>query len=132
MGEKGVAVPLELRILLVFGAIFLLVYVFKKVRSTPVQVTDTIFWFVSAIALLILAIFPSIVFACANVLGVQSPANLVFVIIIAALILRVFLSSMEIAVLKNRVNALSQEMALKEKAIKDDKALSGECDSTDE
>lgn len=131
MGEKGVAVPLELRILLVLGAIFLLVYVFKKVRSTPVQVTDTIFWFVSAMALLLLAIFPSIVFACANVLGVQSPANLVFVIIIAALILRVFLSSMEIAVLKNRVNALSQEVALKEKAIKDDKVLSSECESTD-
>lgn len=111
----------ELRVALVAGALFLLFYVFKKVRSTPVQVTDTIFWFLSAVVLVLLAIFPDIAFVCADLLGIQSPANFIFTVLVAALIIRVFLSSMEIAVLKNRVNELSQEVALKERALQTDK-----------
>ena len=77
--------------------------------------------FLSAAILVLLAIFPDITFVCADLLGIQSPANFIFTVLVAALIVRVFLSSMEIAVLKNRVNELSQEVALKERALQTDK-----------
>lgn len=109
---------LVLRIALVIGALLLLAYMFKKVRSTPVQVVDTIFWFFIAVLLLIMAIFPGISYFLSDLLEVQSPANLVFLVVMAVVILRVFLSSLEIALLKNRVNALSQEIALKENELR--------------
>lgn len=105
---------IELRVVLLGGALVLLLYILKKVRNSPVQIVDTVFWFTMACVLVILAVFPEVVYFFAAIFQVQSPVNLLYAFLVALLIVRVFLSSMEIAVLKSRVNTLSQEIALRE------------------
>ncbi len=110
---------LSLRLVLILGSALLLVYTFHKVKKAHVQITDTVFWIVVAVFLVLIAIFPQIVYFFSKLLQVQSPANLVFAFIIAILLVRSFLSSMRISQLSNRVNELSQEVALREKELRD-------------
>ena len=109
-----------LRIGLVIGALFIAVYVLRKTRKASVQVVDVIFWMCLAAGLLLLAVFPRIGFWLADVLGVQSPANLVFLIAIGLLLLKLFVLNMEVSGMKNRINALSQECALMEDRLREE------------
>ena len=110
---------LALRMLLIAGSALLLAYILKKVRGAKIQAEDGVIWIVLSIILALLAIFPSISFVLADWLHIQSPSNFVFLAVIAVLVVKVFLSSMEIASLKTKLNTVVQELALKEKTDKE-------------
>ena len=107
-----------LRVCLVIGALFIGAYVLRKTRKAAIQVGDVIFWVCLAVGLLFLALFPSVGVWFAGVLGVQSPANLVFLAAIGLLLLKLFVLNMEVSGMKNRINALSQECALMEEKLR--------------
>ena len=51
-------------IILVIGAILALAYVVVKIRHNQLATADAVFWFVLALVLIIMAIFPQIVYFC--------------------------------------------------------------------
>ncbi len=106
------------RICLFIGVVFITAYILKKTRKAAIQVTDVIFWAVLAALLLVLAVFPQITFWVSDLLGIQSPANLVFLCAIGLLLFKLFVLNMEVSTLKNRINALSQEIALHENELR--------------
>ena len=111
---------LALRILLIIGAALLLAYILKKIRGAKIQAEDGVFWIALSAVLAVLAIFPAISFALSDLFHIQSPSNFVFLAVIAVLMIKVFLSSMEIASLKTKLNTVAQEIALNEKKEVDD------------
>ena len=100
-----------LTLLLVAGAALTLAFVILKVRKSEIKTSDTVFWFLFVACLLLLAIFPQIAFW---VFDVQSPSNLVFLVIVAILLIKEFTASVEIAKLRSKVTYLVQEIALME------------------
>lgn len=98
--------------LLIVGALVTLFFVILKIRRSEIKTADAVFWFVFVFCLLLLAIFPQIAFALSGVLGVESPANLVFLVIVAILLVKEFSASVEIAKLRDKVTYLVQEIAL--------------------
>lgn len=105
---------LGLRIILIIGAILMLGYVLNKIRKSQLQTNDAVFWFFFAGCLVVIAIFPQIVFWLSDLIGIQSPANLVFLILVAILIMRLLAISVENAKQKQRIERLTQNIALKE------------------
>lgn len=101
-----------LTLLLVAGAALTLAFVILKVRKSEIKTSDTVFWFLLVACLLLLAVFPQIAFWLSDVFEVQSPANLVFLIIVAILLIKEFTASVEIAKLRSKVTYLVQEIAL--------------------
>ena len=89
--------PIALRIVLVACAVLLFLFVLKKTKKATIQATDAVFWLVSSVAL-----------------------NFVFFVVIGILVIRVFISSMEIAALKTKLNTTVQEIALRDKEINGD------------
>ncbi len=116
--------PLSLRIILIIGAVLLFIYVLHKIRKASIQTSDTIFWLLSCVVLILLAVFPGISFFFADLLGIQSPSNFVYLFVIAVLILRVFTMSMEISSLRMRLNTMAQEIALAKKQVDDEDDVS--------
>ena len=104
-----------LTLLLVAGAALTLAFVILKVRKSEIKTSDTVFWFLFVACLLLLAIFPQIAYWLADVFDVQSPANLVFLVIVAILLIKEFTASVEIAKLRSKVTYLVQEIALMDK-----------------
>ena len=112
--------PIALRIVLVACAVLLFLFVLKKTKKATFQATDAVFWLVSSVALIILAAVPAISYFFADLLHIQSPSNFVFFVVIGILVIRVFISSMEIAALKTKLNTTVQEIALRDKEINGD------------
>lgn len=105
-------IPLQLRALLVIGALLSLWVVCARVKKSRILVEDAIFWLVLAAVLVLLALFPQIAIVVSAALGFMSPSNFVYLVVIVLLLWKAFANSSEISRLKSRVNELAQEVAL--------------------
>ena len=63
-----------------------------------------------------LAVFPQISFSLANIFGVMSPSNLVFLIIIFALLIKVFTLSTAVSQFEEKIVVLAAEVAVRSQA----------------
>lgn len=64
--------------------------------------------------LIIIAIFPKIMFWMSELLGIQSPANMVFLLVIFILFIKTFNLTLEISRLQYKMQELVQKIALDE------------------
>ena len=112
---------IALRILLVLIAVISTYSMMKKIRKFKLQIDYAIFWVVFALLLIVSAVFPEIFSAFAKILGIYSPANLVFAFIIFILLIKVFFMTIELSVLETKVKELTQHIALEEKKNENDK-----------
>ena len=100
------------RILLLCISTGTLCYVFKKIRSAQVQISSTVFWILFMFVLVIVSIFPGILINVAYRIGVESPANFVFLSIIFVLLLKVFSLSLHVSKLQHQIQQLTQTVVL--------------------
>ena len=103
---------ITLSILLVLASALTLFSILKKIRSARVQIEYAIFWILFAIALLLIAIFPGVIIWLSNLVGFQSPTNMVFLIIIFVLIIRLFQLCLQVSQLEYKLRELTQKIAL--------------------
>ena len=89
-------------------------YVLRNIRDQKLQINDSLFWFFFAVLLLVLAIFPGITFFFADILQIESPANLLFLVMFAILIYRSFQQSIRLSQLDNKIKELTQNMTIYE------------------
>ena len=99
-------------IILVIGAILALAYVVVKIRHNQLATADAVFWFVLALVLIIMAIFPQVVYFLSSILGIESPANFVFLCMLTIVIYRQLIVSVENARLRSKIVTLTQTIAL--------------------
>lgn len=104
---------IALRILLFVGAIALTVYMLRKIRKAQMQIEDALYWIFFAFMLVLLGAFPGIAVFAAELLGVQSPANLVFLAVIFLLILKVFSLTRKVSVLEHKLRHFAQTYAIR-------------------
>lgn len=112
-----------LRVVLMLSALITVVWILRKIYKCKVKLKDAIFWFCIALILAILGLAPEIAYWCANIIGIQTPVNFIFLMIIALLIEKIFTLSIIVSQLEDKVTVLSAEVALRshdtEKRIKE-------------
>ncbi len=101
-------------IVLIIGAVCVFAYILRKIRKSEIKIADSTFWFLFAASLVLLAIFPQVAYYLSDLLQVQSPSNFVFLYVIAVLVIREFLTTVEISKLRARVALLTQQKALED------------------
>lgn len=104
------------RVLLLIAAAGTAIWILHKIRKLKVKMEDAIFWIFFAGILCILGLFPEIVYNLTSLMGVVSPANLIFLIVIFFLMEKVFTLSIIVSQLEERVMILSTEVALRSHA----------------
>lgn len=117
-----------LRILLITLSVLALGYIIRKIRFSKMQIEYALFWIVLSIIFIVLAVFPSIAYWATEKLGVMSAANLIFLVIIGILLLKVFMMTIEISVLENKVRDLVQQLGIDEKNNRDEYKKINEAD----
>jgi len=113
-----------LRILLSVVSIIVLFFVLRKIKKSQVHIENTIFWILFMFGLVIVSIFPGIVVFISNLIGIDSPANFVFLCIIFLLLLKLFNLSLHLSKLQYQIQQLSQIIALEKSGIKESKQFS--------
>ena len=105
-----------LRVMLLIAAVFSAWWILLKIRKCKVKMEDAIFWVCFAVILLVMGICPEFTYWLTGVFQMQSPANLIFLVIIFLLIEKVFTLSIITSQLEDKVTVLSAEVALRSHA----------------
>jgi len=103
-----------LRLFCLAGAAITLFAITNQIRRSKIKIEDSLFWVVLSGVLLLVAIFPQIAYFFSNLLGFQAMSNFIFVAVIGILVLKEFSNTMQISLLKHKLNELAQEQALSE------------------
>ena len=103
-----------LRVLLILVSAGTFGYIIRKIRKAQVQIVDVGFWVVFSLALLVMAIFPQIPTFFMGLIGIDSPANGVFLAVIFILMVELFFLSLKVSRLESKLTELVGEVALKE------------------
>ncbi len=104
--------------IIIAAAILTLVYVVLKIRHHKLQTSDAIFWFFFSVLLLIFALFPDFVSWLSDITQMQSPVNLILVLIIALLLYHQLAQSVELVQLRTRLADLAEHTALSSDVIR--------------
>ena len=105
------------RIWLICVSLLALLYILRKIRYSKLQIEYAVFWIFCSIMLVIISIFPGLVYKFCELLGMMSPAHAVYLVFIAILLLKVFMMTIELSQLENKVKELVQKIALDEKEM---------------
>lgn len=103
-----------LQVSLFAGAIITMFYFLYKIRKNRIQIEYAISWSLFSALLVFLGAFPGVISWGANLIGIQSPANLLYLGIIFILILKQFTTTIKLSKMNRQITELAQHMALKE------------------
>lgn len=107
------------RIVLIVASMMTLFGIVRKVRNSKVQIESSLFWIGFSGLLFVLSIFPGIAEFVADVLGIYSTVNFIFLFVIFVLLINQFFTSIKISQLENKIKELTQEIAVRELRKKD-------------
>ena len=103
------------RIILIVVSLLTTFYILKKIRQSKLQIEYAIFWILFAGVLIVFSLFPWQVSMFTRLIGMQLPVNFIFLFFIFVLLVKMFLMTIELSALENKVKDLTQELALEEK-----------------
>lgn len=73
-----------------------------------------------AFLMIVMSVFPQIVYWITGKMGMMSPANVVYLFIIAVLLIKSFMMTIELSNLENKFKNLTQQIAIYEKKAADE------------
>ena len=118
--------PLSLQICFVLGSLAMLLIVFALLKKNLLTVKYSLLWLALAVVLAIFAVFPYVVYVLRDLLDVQMPVNLVFMLMFCFVLLVLLSLSIGVSQLADKCKRLTQENAILEKRVRDlEKKLSG-------
>lgn len=110
-----------IRILLIVSAVLLLVFMLKRIRQAKLKIEYTLFWIAFSSFLVLMGAFPKLFYMISSAIGFRAPISMVYLGIIFVLIVKMFLMTIQISQLENKIDALAQQIAIDRKIDKDEK-----------
>lgn len=101
-----------LRLVLIASAFLVLLFVMRKIKKCQIQAMDSVFWIFFSCSFVILALFPQVAMHVSKMLGFQASSNFVFLYVVGVLVVRDFGMTVKYAQLRDKMNALVQELAV--------------------
>ncbi len=109
-----------LQIILIAASVLVFFYTLRRIRRAKLDIDDALFWIFFSVLLLVMSIFPIIPIFFADLCGIESPANFVFLFMIFVAFAKLFTVAVELSVQKHRIHALVQRLGIDE-TIKNNK-----------
>ncbi len=103
---------LTLRVVLVLVSLMTLLFVMRKVRSSKIRLEDSMAWILFSGALFVLSVFPGIFDFLAELAGVYSTVNFVFLFFIFVLLILCFSLNMKVSQMDIKIKELTQLLAI--------------------
>lgn len=104
-----------LRLVLICGSIISLIFCVSKIKQSKLKIANSVTWMSGSILLILMSIFYEEVTKISMKLGFMAPVNFVFFVMIVFLLVQMFLNSIYITELNEKIKDLNHYIALKEK-----------------
>lgn len=107
----------SLRCFLLLVPLLILAYVVRRIRKSAFDISDSIFWLIISVLLIVLAVIPGIALWTSDFLGFESPANFIFLCGIVILFIRTIMQDQKICALRKKLTTLAQSVALRNEEL---------------
>lgn len=104
--------PLNLRIALIVLSLLFVVCVFYCVNHKKLQLQFSLIWIFMALIMILIAIFPQIVYLLSKLLGIKTASNLVYLFGIIILFVVIINLTIKISKQSNQIKNLIQEISI--------------------
>lgn len=105
--------------LMILGAVILLLIIFVLLKKGKMTVKYSLLWLGLAVVLVIFAICPYVVYVLRDLLDVEMPVNLVFMLMFCFVLVVLISLSIAVSQLAEKCKHLTQENALLEKRVRE-------------
>ena len=109
----------QLQLFMILGAVALLLIIFAFLKRGYMSVKYSLLWLGLAVGLVIFAICPYVVYVLRDILNIEIPVNLVFVLLFCFVLLVLLSVSVAISQLAEKAKRLAQSNALLEKRVRE-------------
>jgi hypothetical protein len=96
----------------VLGSVVILAVLFELLRRRHLREKYAVTWVMVAVSVLVLTIFPGLLYAASDLVGVDVPANLLFFLASMVLMVLTLQHSFELGRLEDKTRTLAEELAL--------------------
>lgn len=110
---------LRLHVLILVICVAILLYFVDMIRKDKITLKYSLPWLASLMGVMFLVTFPKFINWVAQLLGVATPVNAIFFIVILMILIFIFLISLTSSRNAQRTTRLVQEVALLKKALAD-------------
>lgn len=93
-------------------ALVILLVIFRLLLTRRLREKYALLWLVIGLAMLVLTAFPSLLDGLADILGVEIPANLLFILALALLITVALHQSWELSTAEDEIRRVAEEVAI--------------------
>ena len=111
--------PVSFQLYMLLGALALLVIIFVFLKKGLLTVKYSLLWLGLSIVLVIFAACPYVVFVLRDILDIEMPVNLVFLLMFCFVLVVLLSLSIAITQLADKCKRLTQENALLEKRVRE-------------
>lgn len=105
----------QLKLTLITASLLVFFFIFHFIRKSKLSNQMAVIWILWSIFLIIISIFHELIYNISYSLGIVSPINGLFLIMMFILYILVFFLYLKISVLENKVTTLAQHIAINEK-----------------
>ena len=109
----------QLHFFMVFGALALFLIIFCLLKKGLMSVKYSLLWLGLSVVLVVFAAFPYVVYVLRDLLDIQMPVNLVFLLIFCFVLVVLLSLSIAISQLAEKCKRLTQANATLEKRVRD-------------
>lgn len=108
-----------LQLCLLIGSITVLIFVVNNVIKNKINIKYAIVWIIWGVSMVIISAFPSIMYFLASLIGIETPVNAVFLIMMFLLYCLTFYIYFVISRHNEDIISLDYEIAVLKKKIED-------------
>lgn len=109
----------QFQFFLILGAAVLLLVIFALLKKGRMSVKYSLLWLALAVVLVIFAVYPYVVYVLRDLLDVEMPVNLVFMLMFCFVLLVLLSLSIAVSQLADKCRRLTQANAILEKRVRD-------------
>ncbi len=109
----------QLQFFMILGAVALLLIIFLFLKRGLMSVKYSLLWLALAVGLVVFALFPYVVYVLRDLLDIEMPVNLVFLLMFCFVLMVLLSLSIAISQLADKCKRLTQANAILEKRVRD-------------
>lgn len=117
-------IPIRLKEVLIVAMILFFIIVLHLLKNKRLALKYTLLWLLTGVVLLLLAIFPQLLVWFAELVGVQSGMNMLYIVLIAFILMIIMSLTSIVSGQTDRIRKLAEANALLEERIR---GLENEC-----
>lgn len=116
----------RLRMILLVVVVLLLLWIIQQIKSRKLELRYTLSWLMLIVVMLLMVLFPNLLYWASDTMGIQSPVNALFLCGFAFSLSIIYTLTVAVSKQSEEIKKLTQKIALLEKDSKEQKDTDSE------